>query len=350
MKISKFLFYTICILSLIIVPISSARASENDLLGAGATFPYPLYSKLFDVYYKKTGVRINYQSIGSGGGVRQIFSKTVDFGASDAFLSDEELKKAPAEIIHIPTCLGAVTVSYNIIGDPQIKLTPSLLADIFMGKITKWNDIRIQNINQDVKLPSLKIVVVHRSDGSGTTAIFTDYLSKVSIEWKQRVGAGKSVRWPAGIGAKGNEGVSGMIKQIPGTIGYIELAYAMHNRMKTAAIQNKSGKFILPTLESTSLAANTNIPDDTRISITDTDSPDGYPISGFTWILVYKNQNYKGRSFLRAKNLVNLLWWIINEGQTFTKPLDYAPLPEKAKKKAEKLIKSITYGNETILK
>ena len=335
---------------LLLAPVTGVYASDNDLLGAGATFPYPLYSKIFDVYNKKTGVRINYQSIGSGGGVRQIFSKTVDFGASDAFLDNDELKKAPAEIVHIPTCLGAVTVSYNLFGNPQLKLTPDVLADIFLGKTSKWNDPKIEKINSGVKLPAVKIVVVHRSDGSGTTSIFSDYLSKVSPEWKTKVGAGKSLNWPSGLGAKGNEGVSGMIKQIPGAIGYIELAYAEHNNMKMAEIQNKKGNFISPSLESTSLAANGEIPDDTRISLTDTDAQLGYPISGFTWILLYKNQNYAGRSNERAGNLVNLLWWMIHEGQEYTKPLDYAPLPLPAIKKAEKIISSIKYGESSVLK
>ena len=348
-KYLKFLLLALFSASLLFVPATQSRASDKDLLGAGATFPYPLYSKMFDAYNKKTGIRINYQSIGSGGGVRQIFSKTVDFGASDAFLKDSDIKRAPAEMVHIPTCLGAVAISYNLFGNPQIKLTPDVLADIFLGKISRWNDKKIQNINGSVKLPPVKIVVVHRSDGSGTSAIFTDYLAKISSEWDAKVGAGKSVNWPAGLGAKGNEGVAGMIKQIPGAIGYIELSYAKHNRMKTASLQNKSGNFITPSLESTSLAANTEIPDDTRVSITNTGAPQGYPISGFTWILVYKNQNYKGHSAQKAKNIVDLLWWMIHEGQEYTKPLDYAPLPETARKKAERNIKLISYNNTQIM-
>lgn len=350
MKHFKFLLIIFAMAGLLLISAIGSNASDNELLGAGSTFSYPLYSKIFDVYNKKTGIRINYQSIGSGGGIKQLFSKTVDFGASDAFLQDEEIKKAPAEVVHVPTCLGAVTVSYNLFGNPQIKLTPDILAGIFLGKITKWDNEEIRKINSGIKLPAVKIVVVHRSDGSGTTSIFTDYLSKISAEWKNKVGAGKSVNWPTGLGAKGNEGVAGMIKQIPGTIGYIELAYASHNNIKTASIQNKSGNFILPSLESASLAANTAIPDDTRVSITDTASEEGYPIAGFTWILVYKNQNYSGRSNERAKNIANLLWWMIHEGQEFTKPLDYAPLPDAAVKKVEKIISSVAYGESSLLK
>ncbi len=321
-----------------------------DLLGAGATFPYPLYSKMFKVYYSDFGVKINYQAIGSGGGIRQIKAKTVDFGASDAYLSDEAMKEFSAPVIHIPTCAGAVTLAYNLPGNPALKLTPELISDIFLGKIKKWNDPRIAKVNPDVKLPNMKIIVGHRSDGSGTTFIFSDYLSKVSREWKEKVGRGKSLKWPVGLGGKGNPGVAGIIKQTPGAIGYIELAYAIQNKIPTAAIQNKSGNFIKPSIESVSLAADTELPDDMRVSLTNTDAKRGYPISGFTWIIVYKNLKDGNLTKEKAEQLVKLLWWMTHTAQKLAKPLDYAPLSEKARQKTEKIIKSINYEGVLLLK
>lgn len=329
--------------------IGTLSADKIELLGAGATFPYPLYSKIFDVYSKEYNVRTNYQSIGSGGGQRQLINKTVDFGASDGFMSDEQLSKIKEEILHIPTCLGAVLITYNLSQISELKFTSDIIADIYLGKLTKWNDPKIQALNPDIKLPDSNIIVVHRSDGSGTTFIFTDYLSKISSEWKEKVGRETSVNWPLGLGGKGNEGVAGLVKQIPGSIGYVELVYATQNKMSVGIVMNKKGNFIKPDLKSISLAGNVPLPDDTRISITDTEALQGYPISGFTWLLVYKEQNYKGRPKDRAKALVNLLWWITHNGQKYTEPLDYAPLPPEAVKKAEAIIKSITYNGKQIL-
>ena len=266
--------------------------AEVELIGAGATFPYPLYSKMFDVYHKEHGAKINYQAIGSGGGIRQLTNKTVDFGGSDAIMSDKDLQEAGAPVLHIPTCAGAVVVTYKLAGDPELKFTPDIIADIFLGKIKKWNDPRITAINPGVKLPDTDITVVHRSDGSGTTAIFSSYLSKVSPEWKEKVGAGPSLNWPAGLGGKGNPGVAGLVQQTPGSFGYVELIYALQNKMPYGMIKNKKGNFVKPTIASTSLAANTALPDDMKVDLTDTDAAEGYPISGFTWILVYKEQNY----------------------------------------------------------
>ncbi|MBD3314597.1 MAG: phosphate ABC transporter substrate-binding protein PstS, partial [Chitinivibrionales bacterium] len=249
---------------------------------------------------------------------------------------------------HIPMCLGAVVVTYNLPGNPNLKLTPDVLADIYMGKINKWNDKRIAELNPDVKLPKNKILVVHRSDGSGTTFIFTDFLSKVSSAWTEKVGKGKSVKWPTGLGAKGNEGVSGLVRQAKGAIGYCELAYALHNDMPQALIQNHAGNFIKPEIESISQAANVEIPSHTRLSLTNTDAEEGYPISSFTWIIVYQEQDYGKRSKAKAKELVKLLWWMTHEGQQYTKPLDYAPLPNPAVDAAEVIIKSITYDGEQI--
>lgn len=325
---------------------SSKKVSE--LLGAGATFPYPFYSKMFDAYYNKTGVKVNYQAIGSGGGIKQLLSKTVDFGGTDAFMKDSDLAKADGHILHIPTCMGAVTITYNLQGLPALKFTPDIIAGIFLGDIVKWNDAKIQKVNSGVTLPDEKIVVAHRSDGSGTTAIFSDYLSKVSAQWKSRVGAGKSLNWPVGLGGKGNPGVAGIVKQTPGAIGYVELIYALQNNMSVGQVQNKSGNFITPSIEGVSLAANVELPADTRISITDTPAAKGYPISGFTWMIFYKEQNYGGRSLDRVKELLKLLWYAEHEGQQYAEPLHYAPLPAAAVKKAEVIINSVTFNGEPV--
>jgi phosphate transport system substrate-binding protein len=324
-------------------------AADMELLGAGATFPYPLYSKMFDVYHRETGVQINYQAIGSGGGIRQLMNKTVDFGASDAIMSDKNLKEAGAPVLHIPTCSGAVVVTYNLAGNPQLKFTPDIIADIFLGKITKWNDPGIAAANSGMNLPDTHITVVHRSDGSGTTNIFSNYLSKVSSDWKQKVGAGPSLNWPAGLGGKGNPGVAGLVKQTPGSFGYVELIYALQNKMPYGSIKNQKGNFVKPTIHSTSLAADTALPDDMKVDLTNTDAPEGYPIAGFTWILVYKEQNYAGRTEGKAKAVVNLLWWMTHEGEKYAEPLHYAPLSKAAVGKAEKLIKSIAYEGKAVL-
>jgi phosphate transport system substrate-binding protein len=328
---------------------AAPKKNTTELLGAGATFPYPLYSKMFANYHKSTGVKVNYQSIGSGGGVRQIFGETVDFGASDAFVKDSKLAEAPRKMLHVPIVLGAVAVSYNLNGVSELNLSSEVLADIFLGKITKWNDKAIATDNKGVTLPDQKIVVVHRSDGSGTSAIFTDFLSKVSKEWAEGVGAGKSVKWPAGLGAKGNEGVSGLVKQMPGSIGYMELAYTIQNKMPVVAVKNASGNFVKPALESTSLAAQGTIPEDTRVTLTNCDADQGYPIAGFTWILLYQEQAYKDRSEEKARELVKLLWWMIHDGQKMAEPLHYAKLPAQAVVQAEKILKSVTFNGKPLL-
>jgi phosphate transport system substrate-binding protein len=323
-----------------------------ELTGAGASFPYPLYSKMFDEYYKTYGIKVNYQSIGSGGGIRQLKGKTVDFGASDAFLSDEQLKEFDGEILHIPTCLGAVVITYNLDLPQKIRFTPDLIADIYLGKIIKWNDERIRKVNPGLNLPDLPINVVRRADGSGTTFVFTDYLSKVSSEWKEKVGRGTSVNWPVGIGGKGNEGVSGLVKQTKGAIGYVEFTYALQNKLPYGIIKNKSGNFIEPKVESISEAANVKLPEDMRISITDTESKKGYPISAFTYILVYSDLSKANdkMDYEKAKTLANLLWWITHEGQKYTKSLDYAPLSNEAQKNAEKLLKKLNFNGKMLLK
>jgi phosphate transport system substrate-binding protein len=329
---------------------TAAFGAGNQLMGAGATFPQPLYSKMFDIYNKKFGVEVNYQGVGSGAGIEQLTKKTVDFGATDSFMKDADLAKAPATIVHVPIALGAVVITYNLPGDPQIKISRAVLADIFLGKIKKWNDKAIAALNPGVKLPSLPITVVHRSDGSGTTSIFTDYMSKISPEWKEKVGSGKEVNWPAGLGAKGNPGVAGQVKNVPGSVGYVELIYALENGMPVATLENKKGNYIVPSLESTKLSAEVTIPDDTRASLTDTDAANGYPITGMTWIILYKEQNYDGRKAVTAKALVDLIWWMTHEGQSQCEPLKYAPLPKGTVEKAEKILKSVTYNGKPIRK
>lgn len=328
----------------------TAKGDDNTLLGAGSTFVYPLFSKQFSEYNKLTGLKINYQSIGSGGGILQLTNKTVDFGDSDAPLNEEQTKNIGAPALHIPMCSGAVVVSYNLAEvKDTLKLSPEVLADIFLGKISKWNDAGISAINPGVQLPATSIVIAHRSDGSGTTNIFTDYLAKVSETWKTKVGKGSSVNWPAGLGGKGNEGVAGLVKQTPGAIGYIELAYAMQNKMSFAKIQNKAGNFITPNLASTSAASNIELPADAKVSLTNTDAADGYPISGFTWALIYKEQDYNNRSEGKAKNLLKLLWWNIHDGQQYCESLHYAPLSPAAVAVAEAILRTSTFGGKAIL-
>jgi len=339
----------IALLALALAAVFQTAHAQEELLGAGATFPYPLYSKMFSEYHKAKGTKINYQSIGSGGGVKQIFAETVDFGATDGYVEDKQLASSPRKLLHIPVVLGSVTVTYNLPEAKALRLTPAVLSDIFMGKIVKWNDPKLQSLNAGTRLPDRKIVVVHRSDGSGTTSIFTDYLAKVSPEWKSKVGAGKSVSWPAGLGAKGNEGVAGLVRQMPGSIGYVELAYTIQNKMARASLQNKAGNWVDASLASTSASASGAIPDDTRINLTNPDSKDAYPISGFTWVLIYEDQKYGNRSKAKAQQLAKLLWWMVHEGQQYAEPLHYSKLPADAVKKAEALLKGMNYGGEKLL-
>jgi len=337
-------------LSMLFTVSAISAVDAQELIGAGATFPYPLYSKMFDVYSKEYSTRVNYQSIGSGGGIRQLINKTVDFGGSDAVMSAEDVKAAQAPVLHIPIVAGAVVVTYNLPGNPEVKLTPDVVADIFLGNIKKWNDQRILALNAGVKFPDMNIAVVHRSDGSGTTFIFADYLSKVSKAWKEKVGTGTSLNWPVGLGGKGNPGVAGLVKQTPGSMGYVELIYALQNKMSYADIKNKKGNWIKPSIASTSLAANIALPDDMRVSLTDTEAPDGYPIGGFTWVLLFKEQKYGDRTDAKAGTLTKLVWWMTHEGQKYAEPMHYAPLSKAATEKAEKLIKSITFGGAPVMK
>src|SRR3989338_2504792 len=307
----------------------TAQAARLLLInGAGATFPYPIYSKWFAEYAKvDASVNFNYQSIGSGGGIRQILERTVDFGASDGPMTDEQLAKAPGELLHLPTVLGGVVATYNAPGvSAKLNFTPEALAGIFLGRVTRWNDPALAQANSGIALPDKPIVVVHRADGSGTTYIWTDFLSKVSSEWSKRVGRGTSVNWPVGLGAKGNEGVSGLVKQTPYAIGYVELGYALHNTLLYGRVENAAGEFVDCTLESVTQAAAGaagTMPKDFRVSITNPPGRGVYPIASFTWLLVYRQQEdpVKGRS------LVNFLKWMLQKGQQYAGPLGYAPLP-----------------------
>jgi phosphate transport system substrate-binding protein len=315
----------------------------QDLNGAGATFPYPIYSKWFADYATSSGVKINYQSIGSGGGIRQLTEGTVDFGASDAPMSDAEMAKLKAPVLHFPTVLGAVVITYNIPGVTKaIKLTGPVVADIFAGKITKWNDDKIASLNKGLKLPSSDILVVHRSDGSGTTYIFSDYLSSVSPSWAQAPGKGKELAWPVGLGGKGNEGVAGQVKQTPGAIGYVELAYAKQNSLPFADLQNANGEFVTPTIESVTTAAaaaSAKLPENTdyRISIVNAAGKGAYPISSFTFLLVYQTQP----DAAKGKKLVDFLRWYLRNGEKTAASLDYAPLPASMVAQLEKRLGTI---------
>jgi phosphate transport system substrate-binding protein len=322
--------------------LGAASASAQMLInGAGATFPQQIYTKWFDEYQKvDPSVRFNYQGIGSGGGQKQILAETVDFGASDGPMSDENLAKAPRALWHLPTVAGAVAISYNLDGNPQLNLDGPTLAGIFLGTIAKWNDPAIGALNPGVKLPADDIVVVHRSDGSGTSFIFTDYLSTVSPDWKQKVGKGVSVSWPVGLGGKGNAGVSGQIKQTPGSIGYVELAYAHQNKLPFANLKNATGAFVTPTVESVTAAlASATIPEDFRFSMVNAPGDQAYPICGTTWLLVYAEQ----KDHAKGEKLVQFLKWAYADGEKFAAGLDYAPLPDSVVKRALDRVQSIKY-------
>jgi phosphate transport system substrate-binding protein len=318
-----------------------AAFGQTTLSGAGATFPYPMYSKWFSDYNKlHPDVQINYQSIGSGGGIRQVLAGTVDFGASDGPMTDEQLSQAKTKILHIPTVLGAVVPAYNVPGvTGEIKFTPDVLANIFLGNIKTWNDPAIAKANPGVNFPSQAIIVIHRSDGSGTTYIFTDYLSKVSNDWAGAVGKGTSVKWPIGLGGKGNEGVAGQIRQLPGALGYVELIYAVQNNIPYGSVQNAAGTFVKATLEGVTEAAATakSMPADFRVSITNAPGKTAYPISSFTWLLI----PVQSKEAAKGKILSDFLSWMVSDGQKTTNQLSYAPLPENVASKVKDAIKQV---------
>ncbi len=341
--------------ALVVIAMSMATTyAQTKINGAGATFPYPLISKWSSEYHNiKPDVEINYQSIGSGGGIKQVTAGTVDFGASDAPLNDEQLRVADSAhgpLIHIPETLGADVVAYNVPGvNETLKFDAETIANIFLGKITTWNDESIKKLNPTVDLPNMPIIVVHRADGSGTTYIFVDYLSKVSSEWKDKVGKGTSVNWPVGIGGKGNEGVSGQISRTPGALGYIELIYALQNNISYADVENAAGEFVHPSIAGVTAAlanAAKTLPEDLRFSITNAPGKDSYPISSATWLLIYKNQT----DYEKGKTTLEFMKWVVTEGQQFSTALDYAPLPKNIQKLDVEKLQTVEYNGKSILK
>jgi phosphate transport system substrate-binding protein len=324
----------------------AALADKLLITGAGATFPFPLYSKWFSEYNKlHPDVQINYQSIGSGGGIKQITEKTVDFGASDAPLSDEQMQKAPG-VQHIPTVMGAVVLIYKLPGVADLRLSPDTLAAIYLGKITSWNDAALAKDNPNAKLPATAITVAHRSDGSGTTNIFTDYLSKVSADCKAGPGKGTSVNWPVGLGGKGNDGVTGIVKETDGSIGYVELAYANQNKLAVMELKNHDGNFVKPSLQAVSEAASkVEMPDDYRVSITDQPGKGAWPLAAFTYLLIYRDQ----ADTAKGEALLKFTWWAEHQGQKMAAPLDYAPLPGPVVKKVEATLRTMTVAGKAVL-
>jgi phosphate transport system substrate-binding protein len=328
-------------LALLCLALTVPAVGQTTLNGAGATFPYPMYSKWFSDYHKlHPDVEINYQSIGSGGGIRQVLAQTVDFGAADVTMTDEQLSQAKVKILHIPTVLGAVVPAYNVPGvTGDLRFSAQVIADICLGKITSWNDPAIVKDNPGVKLPAQSIVVVHRSEGSGTNFIFTDYLSKISSEWAGGPGKGASIKWPVGLGAKGNEGVAGMIRQMDGAFGYLELIYAAQNHIPFGTVKNAAGSWVKASLEGTTAAAASvkNMPADFRVSITNAPGKDAYPISSFTWLLVPT----QSKDQARGKIMVDFLTWMLDDGEKMTEALDYAPLPDSVASKVRESIKQV---------
>lgn len=331
------------------VPMCPPSGSANALTGAGSTFDNPLFSKLFDLYNQQCKVQVNYQSIGSGAGIQQLTKKTVQFGATDAPMTDDQISAAGGDVLHIPVTIGAVPVGYNLPGVKSgVKLSGDVLAKIFLGQIKKWNDPAIAALNAGTNLPDLDIAVVHRSDGSGTSFIFTSYLSAVSPDWKAKVGAATSVEWPTGAGGKGSEGVAGLVKQTPGGIGYFELAYAVQNNITIASLQNQAGKFVDPTSDGASAAAAgaiANLPPDLRATFVNAPGDASYPIAGFSWVVINANQS----DAKVAPSLVSLLWWVTHDGQKYAKDLSYAPLPEQLQKLDEAQLKRVMAAGKPVL-
>jgi phosphate transport system substrate-binding protein len=325
-------------LGVLALPQAGAQTLIN---GAGSTFDYPAFTKWFEAYQKvDPGVRFNYQSIGSGGGQQLLLKQIVDFGASDAPMTDQRMAEAPGRILHLPVVAGGVAIIYNLPGGPRLKLDGDTLARIFLGEITRWNDHAIAALNPGVKLPDRSVIVVHRTDGSGTTFIFTDYLSSVSPAWKTRVGKNVAVKWPVGIGGKGSEGVAGQVKQLPGAIGYAELAYADQNKIPYAEMKNAEGQYVAPTPDSVSAAlATAHIPEDFRFSMVNPSGAKAYPIAGASWVLIYQDQKHTGH----GKQLVLFLKWAVTEGQKLSAKLDYAPLPENVQQRELKLLDTVQY-------
>jgi len=323
--------------------------AQPIISGAGATFPSPLYFKWIEEYGKAVPSRITYRETGSTDGIRLLLDREVDFGATDVFLSNGRMNQVSDTLLHLPTCIGAVAIIYHLEGNPDIRLTPSLLADIFMGRITYWSDDRIRKINPSANIKPLKITVIHRSEGSGTTFLLSDYFSQVSADWKKNIGTGPMIRWPVGLGVQENSGVAGLVKKIPGGIGYVSLNYAIKNRISTAALRNAAGNFVKPTVTAVSAAAAIDLPRDTRVLLTNSRLPRAYPICGFTYIVVFREQFYRDHSEEHARALVKFILWCLQEGQHHAEPLFYAPLPEDTILHVERVLRSITYKGKPLL-
>ena len=338
------------LLGLALLTATGTASAQSSLTGAGASFPYPLYSKMFAEYKTAANVSVNYQSVGSGAGQKQITERTVDFAGSDNPMSDDAMKAAPAKLLHVPTAIGAVVPAYNLPGvTAALKFDGATLANIYLGKIKTWNDAAIAKLNPGVTIPPLPITVARRSDGSGTTYVFSDYLSKVSSEWKTKVGVGNSLSWPVGTGAKGNDGVAGVVKSTPGAIGYVELVYAKQNKLTFGSVKNRAGKFVVADNGPAALAANgVVIPADTRVSLTNSANADAYPIASFTYVIFYQDQKYGTRTEAQGEALQKMLTWMVSAGQQYNEPLDYAKLPSAVANKAKTIINSMTYGGKKL--
>lgn len=325
----------------------STAAAQGTITGAGASFPFPLYSKMFSEY---KAANVNYQSVGSGSGQKQILERTVDFAGSDNPMTDAQMKDAPGKLLHIPTAIGAVVPAYNLPGVTRaLNFDGPTLANIYLGKIKTWGDPAIAKLNPGVTIPPLPITVARRSDGSGTTYVFSDYLSKVSSEWKSKVGTGNSLQWPVGTGAKGNDGVAGVVKSTPGAIGYVELVYAKQNKLAFGAVKNRAGKFIVADNGPASAAAlGVVIPNDTRVSLTNSANANAYPIASFTYVIFYQDQKYGNRAEAQGKSLKNMLTWMVTTGQQYNEALDYAKLPANVAAKARTIINSMNYGGKKL--
>ncbi len=348
---NKFLLFTCTILVLVSCGNSSRKEGSVKLSGAGATFPAPFYNIVFKEYAKASGNEVTYGGIGSGGGIRSLKDKTVDFGATDVFLSDQELQEMGSDVIHIPTAMGAVVLSYNLKNIKDLKLTAEVISAIYRGDIKYWNDPRIKTLNPESKLPEQLITPVYRSDGSGTTAVFSEYMSKVDNAWNKEIGEGKSLKFPTGIAAKGNPGVAGIIAETDGAIGYIGSEYALALNIPSALIQNSSGNFVKADSKNVSASANVDIPADTRVIITNSTNPEAYPISTFTWIIAYREQNYNNRTEANANALIKLFDYIISDqGQNIAAKTYYAPLSSAAKDRAKAIIGSVTFEGKNSVK
>ncbi len=334
---------------LLVCRLASGAPAEIVLNGGGATFPYPLYAKWIERYHAQTGVRVLYEATGSGAGIRSLLERRVDFGATDAFLSDTELEKADSAILHIPTCVGAVAVVCHLPGRPTLQFTPDVLADVFLGRIRVWNHASLKRLNPGVPLPELPIRVVHRADSSGTTFLFTAYLSRVSKIWQQQIGSGKKVNWPTGMGVDGNGLVAGLTQKIPGSIAYVSATFADRQNLPVARILNRAGYMAAPTTEAIRQAAAVDMPDDTRLLLCDTDAAHGYPISGFSYLIVYREQAYKHRTREQAEALVRMLNWMIHGAQRYNHDLAYARLSKEAVDKARALLATITFKGTPVL-